>query len=206
LQAARSPATPAALQHSRLHRGRLRNSILEIGEDCEGAALGCTACELFTCAWRGRIRCGCHGLPTPIIDSGTITSTIAVPGTVTAIGVQVNVTHGFDGDVDMFITPPGIAQLELSTDNGSFDDNYTNTVFVTNPAAPLITTGVAPFTGVSARGQPGASLAPPPTALDPDDHRRRSHHRRHAQRLARVGCMQPDRSAAAGCCATLPVQ
>ncbi len=127
------------------------NSILEIGEDCEGAALGCTACELFTCA-PGEVAfdVDATGLPTPIIDSGTITSTIAVPGTgtVTAIGVQVNVTHGFDGDVDMFITPPGIAQLELSTDNGSFDDNYTNTVFVTNPAAPLITTGVAPFTGV----------------------------------------------------------
>jgi subtilisin-like proprotein convertase family protein len=135
------------------------NGILEVGEDCEGSALGCTSCELFTCA-PGEVAfdVSATGLPIPIIDLGTIMSTIAVPGTgtVTAVGVQINVTHTWDADADIFLTPPGFAQLELTTDNGSSLDNYTNTVFVANAAAPSVTTGTAPFTGVY---QPEGNLA-----------------------------------------------
>ena len=73
-------------------------------------------------------------------------SGIPADATVTAVSVTVNITHTFDGDIDMFLIGPNGTQIELSTDNGGLDDNYVNTVF-TNTASTSITAGVAPFTG-----------------------------------------------------------
>lgn len=64
----------------------------------------------------------------------------------TVASVQLNFTHTFDGDLDIYLVSPGGQVLELSTDNGGGNDNFTNTVFCDN-AATNITAGAAPFTG-----------------------------------------------------------
>ncbi|MBL7827195.1 MAG: proprotein convertase P-domain-containing protein, partial [Saprospiraceae bacterium] len=61
--------------------------------------------------------------------------------------VQINLTHTFDSDLDIYLVAPNGQILELSTDNGGGNDNYTNTVFCDN-AASSITAGAAPFTGI----------------------------------------------------------
>jgi subtilisin-like proprotein convertase family protein len=67
-------------------------------------------------------------------------------GGVAVQSVQINMTHTFDSDLDIYLESPNGTRLELSTDNGGAGDNYTNTVF-TDGAAAFVTTGVAPFTG-----------------------------------------------------------
>ena len=64
----------------------------------------------------------------------------------TSISVLVNLTHTFNGDIDMYLIGPNGTEIELSTDNGAGGDNYTNTVFSTN-ATTSITDGASPFTG-----------------------------------------------------------
>ncbi len=67
--------------------------------------------------------------------------------------VLINIEHGWDDDLDIYLLAPGGKFLELSTDNGSNGDNYTNTCF--KPTASASITGgqvfapasAAPFTG-----------------------------------------------------------
>ncbi len=66
--------------------------------------------------------------------------------TINKTTVNVNLTHSWDADIDMFLIAPNNTQVELSTDNGSEGDNYTNTTF-DDDATTLITAGTAPFTG-----------------------------------------------------------
>ncbi|MDO8368042.1 MAG: HYR domain-containing protein [Saprospiraceae bacterium] len=60
--------------------------------------------------------------------------------------VQINLTHTFDSDLDIYLQSPSGQIIELSTDNGGAGDNYTNTVFCDN-ATNNITAGAPPFTG-----------------------------------------------------------
>ena len=59
---------------------------------------------------------------------------------------QINVTHTWDSDLNVFLIAPNGARIELTTGNGGGGDNYTNTVF-DDEAATLISAGAAPFTG-----------------------------------------------------------
>src|SRR5690606_3627796 len=66
------------------------------------------------------------------------------------VNVRLNVTHTFDGDLDIFLgfdDGSGVTRcVELSTDTGSSGDNFVGTLF--DDEAPIaITSGVAPFTG-----------------------------------------------------------
>ncbi|NOT36065.1 MAG: HYR domain-containing protein, partial [Saprospiraceae bacterium] len=61
--------------------------------------------------------------------------------------IQVNFTHTFTADIDMYLVSPTGQILELSTDNGGAGDNYINTIFC-DTALSNITAGVAPFTGL----------------------------------------------------------
>lgn len=82
-------------------------------------------------------------------NSGTVTSSvISVPDMVTIsdVNVTVNIEHTFTGDLDMKLIAPDGTEVELSTDNGSSGDNYTNTVF-DDQATNTIVSGTAPFTG-----------------------------------------------------------
>jgi subtilisin-like proprotein convertase family protein len=70
---------------------------------------------------------------------------------VSRIAVQTSITHPFDGDIDMSLVTPYGAR-ELSSDNGSAGDNYTDTVF-SDDATIAITAGAPPYTGTFAPEQ-----------------------------------------------------
>lgn len=97
--------------------------------------------------------------PITITASGTptITSTINVPNdfVINDVNVTINIEHTWAADMDITLTSPTGTVVELTTDNGSNGDNYTNTVFDDEAADP-ITGGTAPFTGSF---QPEGTLA-----------------------------------------------
>jgi len=66
--------------------------------------------------------------------------------TINKTTVNVNLTHTYDSDIDMVLIAPNSTQVELSTDNGSYGDNYTNTTF-DDASTTSIIAGTAPFTG-----------------------------------------------------------
>ena len=77
----------------------------------------------------------------------TVTSTITVPDVrpVVDVNVGVDITHPFDGAVDIFVSHAAVT-VELSTGNGGSGDNFTDTVFDDEAGTP-ITDGSPPFTG-----------------------------------------------------------
>jgi subtilisin-like proprotein convertase family protein len=60
--------------------------------------------------------------------------------------VCIDLTHSKDRDLDIFLESPDGTIVELTTDNGDLDDNYTNTCFRWD-TQNLIINGSAPFTG-----------------------------------------------------------
>lgn len=75
------------------------------------------------------------GLPNTALDS-----TFGIEG------VCIDITHTYDADLRIWLITPDSTFIELSTDNGGSDDNYTSTCF-SDLASNLISTGSAPFTG-----------------------------------------------------------
>lgn len=73
------------------------------------------------------------------INPSTLSST-------TVVSATVNITHPYDGDIELRLYAPNGAYQLLSNRRGGSGDNYTNTVF-TMGASNLITSGAAPFTG-----------------------------------------------------------
>lgn len=57
----------------------------------------------------------------------------------------MNIVHTDVGDLDVFLICPNGTRLELSSDNNSGGDNFTNTCFTRTGSS--ITSGTAPFTG-----------------------------------------------------------
>lgn len=97
-------------------------------------------------------------VPKAIPDQGTMESVLAVPDALTITDVDVvigQLTHTYDEDLDIVLVHPDGSIVELTTDNGGTSDDYTNTRFDDEAAAP-VTAGLAPFTG---RFRPEASLA-----------------------------------------------
>ncbi len=90
------------------------------------------------------------GPPVAIPDSNPagVSAAINVPDDklVQDINVLINITHTYDGDLDIYLIAPDLTQIELSTDNGGVSANYTDTLF-DDEAALSITAGTAPFTG-----------------------------------------------------------
>jgi subtilisin-like proprotein convertase family protein len=85
----------------------------------------------------------------PIRDNQTTYDTLLCPlyGVITDFNFKMeSLIHSYDGDVSFSIISPSGQEVELSSNNGSGGDNYTNTVF-DDSAAALISTGTAPFTG-----------------------------------------------------------
>ncbi len=85
---------------------------------------------------------------TPILDNSTINLPVAVSGvsTVVDVDITVNLTHTYDGDVEISLISPDNTQIMLSDNRGGSGDNYTNTHF-DHEAATSIASGTAPFTG-----------------------------------------------------------
>jgi len=74
------------------------------------------------------------GFCSPTITAGMIES------------VCLNIQHPKDKDLDIFLACPDGTWIDLSTDNGGSNPDYTNTCFTPNSVND-ITTGNAPFTG-----------------------------------------------------------
>jgi len=66
-------------------------------------------------------------VPKPINDMSTITSVINVTGLtapITKVTVSLQATHAFCGDLDIALIAPDGTTIDLSSDNGSSNDNY----------------------------------------------------------------------------------
>ena len=61
--------------------------------------------------------------------------------------VTIDITHTFDGDLDITLISPSGTTLDLSSDNGGAGDNYTNTVFSDSGTMTAQFPATAPFTG-----------------------------------------------------------
>ncbi len=61
-------------------------------------------------------------------------------------GVSINISHTFDGDLNIFLVAPNNFTVELSTKNGGSGDHYTNCIFTANTTAK-ITSAAPPFSG-----------------------------------------------------------
>lgn len=88
-------------------------------------------------------------VPINIISNATITSTIEVTdagNSLSDINVTLDITHTWDSDLDVFLISPSGTRVELFTDVGSLNDNFTNTT-LDDEAKNSILTGTAPFTG-----------------------------------------------------------
>jgi cysteine-rich repeat protein len=79
-------------------------------------------------------------------------------GTTQKAAILFGITHTWDSDVDMFLTAPGGAALDINTDNGSSLDNFTNTV-LDSTCATAVTAGAAPFSGCYSPETSFSSLA-----------------------------------------------
>ncbi|HUQ07251.1 MAG TPA: DUF4215 domain-containing protein [Kofleriaceae bacterium] len=130
---------------------------LDAGEQCDDnnatSGDGCSA----TC--QVDISCGPGETPlvltnstaTPIPDgtsgiaSGILAPIdVAVAGVVRKVITSFDITHPFDGDVDIFLSSPFGVQRDLSTDQTGV--NYRRTV-LSDAGATSITSGTAPYTG-----------------------------------------------------------
>jgi len=84
-----------------------------------------------------------------IPDQSYVESSISVTSTANANQVStitLNITHTYTADLDITLYAPDGSSIDLTSDNGSSGNNYTNTIFSSN-AATAITAGYAPFTG-----------------------------------------------------------
>ncbi len=117
-------------------------------------------------------------------DGGSTNSTVSVSGITAPIAkvtVSLNINHGSDSDLDIFLQGPDGTLVELSTDNGGSGNNYGNscaqrTTF-DDAAVTAITSGAAPFFGTfrpegklgDFRGKSGAEVNGTWTLLISDD-------------------------------------
>jgi len=87
----------------------------------------------------------CTGASSPILVSGYTNNVSS-----SSIFVQMNLTHTYVGDLDIFLESPSGERIGISNrtgNSGNGGDNFTSTVFADSGAAILPTTG-APYTGL----------------------------------------------------------
>ena len=84
----------------------------------------------------------------PIPDKGTVTATLVVEdaGLIDDLNVKLDITHGLDSDLDVFLIAPDGTRVELFTDVGGLGDNFADTILDSDADLPL-TEGSAPFAG-----------------------------------------------------------
>jgi cysteine-rich repeat protein len=129
---------------------------LDAGEQCDDdnqvSNDGCSAtCQIEACPTGSTAfvysNAGTFAIPDNNTTGVSSPVTVTATGTITRVSVTIsNITHTFDGDLDIYLVGPTALKRELSTDNGSLNDNYINTSF-DDSATTSITAGTAPFTG-----------------------------------------------------------
>ena len=89
------------------------------------------------------------GSAVAIPDAGKKTVSLTISGFVTTlsdVNVKLNINHAADNDLDVFLISPRGTRVELFTDVGSRNRNFTNTT-LDDQAATGIASGSAPFSG-----------------------------------------------------------
>jgi len=87
-----------------------------------------------------------------ILDYQTAVDSILVSGLPTSLAsgnigsACININHTYDADITIHLVSPLGTVFDLSSNNGSFNDNYTSTCFDMS-AATSIVSGFPPFTG-----------------------------------------------------------
>jgi len=93
-----------------------------------------------------------------ILDLTTVTSTLDVSGlagTITDLNVTLDISHTYDGDIEVYLVGPDGTRVQLFAEVGGSGNNFTNTT-LDDQAATSITAGTAPFAGTF---RPSGSLA-----------------------------------------------
>lgn len=87
-------------------------------------------------------------VPKAIPDKGTTTSTLEITdtGAIADLNVKVNISHEWDGDMEVYLIAPDDTRIELFTDVGGMGSDFTDTV-LDDEAPSAITDGSAPFSG-----------------------------------------------------------
>jgi subtilisin-like proprotein convertase family protein len=87
-------------------------------------------------------------VPRTITDFDTVTSQLSFTGlnSVTDVDVTFDITHSFDGDLDVYLISPQGTQVELFSGVGGQFNNFTDTT-LDQDAETSIADGAAPFTG-----------------------------------------------------------
>ncbi|MGQ4650187.1 proprotein convertase P-domain-containing protein [Lyngbya aestuarii] len=88
-------------------------------------------------------------IPLEIPELDTVNSELLVSnfeGSLNDVNVELDITHTYNSDLDVFLLSPVGTKVELFTDVGSNQDNFTNTV-LDDEANQLISSGAAPFSG-----------------------------------------------------------
>lgn len=116
--------------------------------NCAGSTLGNVWSFTTAGSAGGTVEFPSGDVPKTIPDLTTITSTLFVgtSGAIEDVNVELNITHTWDSDLDVFLTSPEGTTVELFTDVGSGEQNFTDTV-LDDEAVTSITAGSGPFTG-----------------------------------------------------------
>lgn len=95
--------------------------------------------------------------------SNPVESTITLPnlqGKIADVNVQIDITHPYVADLDIFLTAPNGSRIELTTDNGQSGADFSGTIFDDDAATSItaVTNLDAPFSGSYQPEQPLAAL------------------------------------------------
>ena len=120
-----------------------------IDQDCDGLDDGQ---DFDTGSGVAPIETAGPGPSAAIADNATVTSTQTVVSVSTAIvdlNVSLDITHTFDGDLDVSLEAPSGTTIVLFQDVGGSGDNFTGTTLDDEAVDPILgcTTACAPFTG-----------------------------------------------------------
>ena len=136
------------------------DGILQPGEECDDANLvngdACdSTCHFPACTGTAtKVTVSGTGLPLAIPDNTpagiTNTVNVAQAGVIQSVWVNLNITHTYENDLAITLTPPAAGAVTLIDNIGFFgSDNFTNTTLA-SLATNAITAGMPPFTGIFA--------------------------------------------------------
>lgn len=94
-------------------------------------------------------------IPQAISDLAIVKSDLQFSGlgSIVDVDVMLDITHTYNGDLNVFLISPSGTRVELFSDVGSFTDNFHGTIL--DDDAPIsITAGTAPYTGSFRPEQP----------------------------------------------------
>jgi subtilisin-like proprotein convertase family protein len=89
-----------------------------------------------------------NDIPVGIVDLQTVTSDLDISesGTIVDLDVQINISHTWNEDLDVFLVAPDGTRVQLFSDVGGNGDGFSDTI-LDDEASTSITSGSAPFVG-----------------------------------------------------------